>query len=234
MKGNGKLERKRILFQGDSITDAGRNRTNPTANTGLGDGFVTMIAGELGCKYPHVDVLNRGAGGDRIGDLYRRWLEDMRNIDFDMISILIGVNDVGNELRLGKGSDTERFAFIFERMLEEVRQSHPGAKIVLCQSFLLRRDLAQTGREHPIFGNDIYENYDHWAELLAEQTPVIRELAEKYDAIYVPFWEALKAVDMPAEDLTPDGGHMTARGNYILAQAWIHAVENYIRENWTD
>ena len=228
------MKRKVILFQGDSITDAGRNRSDQAVNSGLGDGFVTMIAGELGCKYPHINVVNRGMGGDRIVDVYRRWLEDMRNVEFDMISILVGVNDVGNTLRLNKGSDTERFAFIYDRMLEEVRQSHPEAKIVLCQSFLLRRDLAGTGKEHPIFGNDICENYDHWAELLAEQTPVIRALAEKYDAIYVPFWEALKEAEkrMPAEDLIPDGGHMTARGNYILTQTWLRSVEDYIRQHW--
>ena len=228
------MERKTILFQGDSITDAGRNRTNPGANSGLGDGYVTMLAGQLGCRYPYIDVLNRGAGGDRIVDVYRRWLEDMRNIDFDMISILVGVNDVGNTLRLNKGSDTERFAFLYDQMLEEVRQAHPKAKIVLCQSFLLKRNLAGTQQEHPIFGNDIYEDYDRWAAMLAEQTPVIRALAEKYDAIYVPFWEALKEAEkiMPAEDLTPDGGHMTARGNYILAQTWLRCVEDYIRQNW--
>lgn len=228
------MERKTILFQGDSITDAGRNRVSPGANSGLGDGYVTMIAGQLGCQYPHIDVLNRGLGGDRIGDVYRRWLEDMRNIHFDMISILVGVNDVGNTLRLNKGSDTERFAFLYDRMLEEVRQTHPGAKIVLCQSFLLKRNLAGTQGEHPIFGNDIYEDYDRWAAMLAEQTPVIRALAEKYDAIYVPFWEALKEAEkiMPAEDLTPDGGHMTARGNYVLAQTWLRCVGDYIRHNW--
>lgn len=226
------MEKKRILFQGDSITDAGRNKTAPGVNTGLGDGYVTMIAGELGCRYPFIDVLNRGVGGDRIGDVYRRWLEDMRNIPFDMISILVGVNDVGNALRLGKGSDTERFGFLYDRMLREVKESHPDAAIVLCQSFLLKRDLARTSSEHPIFGNDIYENYEHWAGLLAEQTPVIRALAEKYGAIYVPFWEALKAVPMPPEDLTPDGGHMTARGNYILAQSWLRATESYIQKNW--
>lgn len=84
------MERKTILFQGDSITDAGRNRTTPQVNSGLGMGYVTMIAGELGCKYPHVDVINRGIAGNRIADTYSRWLEDMQNIPFDMINILLG------------------------------------------------------------------------------------------------------------------------------------------------
>lgn len=111
------MERKTILFQGDSITDADRDRANLKANTRLGMGYVTMLAGILGCKYPHVDVLNRGIASNRVADTYARWLEDMRNVDFDMISILLGVNDVGFHLRRNKGSDAQRFEFIYDRML---------------------------------------------------------------------------------------------------------------------
>lgn len=223
------MERKTILFQGDSLTDAGRNRTNPSANTGLGNGFVTMIAGQLGCKYPHVDVLNRGVSGNRIGDTYARWLEDMRNVPFDMLSFMHGINDIGFEVRLGRGSDLERFHFIYDRMLWEAKQSHPDAKLVLCQPFVLKKVY-----DHPQFGNDIYENYDLWAGHMRQRGQVARELAEKYDAIFVPFWDALEEAQktVSVDDLTEDCVHLTARGNYVLAQCWLKHVEGYIRENW--
>ena len=223
------MERKTILFQGDSIPDAGRNRVSPGANSGLGNGYVTMIAGELGCKFPHVDVLNRGVSGNRVADTYSRWLEDMRNVPFDMINILLGVNDVGFHLRLNKGSDPARFEFIYDRMLQEVRESHPKAVIVLSQPFIQKRHF-----DHPQFGDDIYENWELWRENVEQRDEAVKRLARKYDAIYVPMWDALKEAQktITVEDLTEDCVHLTARGNYVIAQAWLQAVEGYIRENW--
>lgn len=223
------MERKTILFQGDSITDAGRDRTNPVANSGLGTGYVTMLAGMLGCKYPHVDVLNRGVAGNRVADTYSRWLEDMRNVPFDMISILLGVNDVGFQLRLNKGSDPQRFEFIYDRMLWEVRQTHPHAAIVLNQPFIQKRHFVNSS-----FGDDIYENWSLWQENVEQRDTVVKGLAGKYDAIYVPMWDALKQAQktMPVEDLTLDGIHLTARGSFVVAQAWLQAVEGYISGNW--
>lgn len=223
------MERKTILFQGDSITDAGRNRDKPQANSGLGMGFVSMIAGELGCKYPNVDVLNRGIAGNRIADTYSRWLEDMRNVHFDMINILLGVNDVGFELRLNRGSDPKRFEFIYDRMLWEVKQSHPNAAIVLCQPFIQKRHYL-----HPGYGDDIFENWSLWKESLERRDEAVKRLASKYDAIYVPMWEALNKAQktIAVEYLTEDCVHLTARGNFVVAQAWLQTVEHYIQENW--
>ena len=223
------MERKTILFQGDSITDAGRSRSEQAVNSGLGTGYVTMIAGELGCKYPHINVVNRGVGGNRVADTYSRWLEDMRNVEFDMIHILLGINDVGFQLRLNKGSDPERFEFIYDRMLQEVRATHPNAVIVLSQPFIQKRHF-----DHPQFGDDIYENWPQWEGYAVSNGEAVKRLAAKYNAIYVPMWEALKEAQntMPVEDLTEDCVHLTARGNFVVAQAWLKAVEGYIRENW--
>lgn len=223
------MERKTILFQGDSITDAGRSRSEQAVNSGLGTGYVTMIAGELGCKYPHINVVNRGVGGNRVADTYSRWLEDMRNVEFDMIHILLGINDVGFQLRLNKGSDPERFEFIYDRMLQEVRATHPNAVIVLSQPFIQKRHF-----DHPQFGDDIYENWPQWEGYVVSNGEAVKRLAAKYNAIYVPMWEALKEAQntMPVEDLTEDCVHLTARGNFVVAQAWLKAVEGYIRENW--
>ena len=90
-----------ILFQGDSITDAGRSRTVSVPNVGLGNGYPTMVAGMLSAKRNDLNFYNRGAGGNRISDIYGRWLEDAVNMEFDVISILTGINDVGFQLRLG-------------------------------------------------------------------------------------------------------------------------------------
>ena len=69
---------------------------------------------------------------------------------------------------------------------------------------------------------------------MASNGEAVKRLAEKYNAIYVPMWDALKEAQktMPVEDLTEDCVHLTARGNFVIAQAWLKAVEGYIRENW--
>ncbi len=83
---------KTILFQGDSITDAGRSREND-ANTGIG--YPTLVKGELGLSYPNqYNIYNRGISGNRVVDLYARIKKDIINLKPDIMSILIGVNDI--------------------------------------------------------------------------------------------------------------------------------------------
>ena len=83
---------KLILFQGDSITDTGRD-FNYDHNTGYG--YVTMTAGKIAVDYPgQFRFLNRGISGNRIVDVYARIKKDIINLKPDYVSILIGVNDV--------------------------------------------------------------------------------------------------------------------------------------------
>ena len=83
---------KLILFQGDSITDAGRNREN---DAGTGTGYPTFVKGELGLSNPgEYEFINRGISGNRIVDLYARIKADIINLKPDYMSILIGVYDV--------------------------------------------------------------------------------------------------------------------------------------------
>ena len=102
---------KTILFQGDSITDAGRNREN---DANLGVGYPTLIKGELGFEEPgEFCFLNRGIGGNRIVDLYARIKMDIINLKPDVMSILIGVNDVWHDFSMHNGVDAEKFYKIY-------------------------------------------------------------------------------------------------------------------------
>lgn len=85
----------RILFQGDSITDVGRARNDPR---NMGQGYPVMVAGELGLRFPgKYEFINRGISGDRIPDLVARFGKDFVHLKPDVISILVGVNDVWHE-----------------------------------------------------------------------------------------------------------------------------------------
>ena len=96
---------KTILFMGDSITDAGRCRTDDHL---LGNGYATMTAGKIGVGYPGVyQCINRGISGNRSIDIYARMNEDILDLKPDFISILMGVNDVWHGLEAGNGVSPE-------------------------------------------------------------------------------------------------------------------------------
>ena len=224
------MDRKLILFQGDSITDAGRNRNIEDKNIFLGHGYVTMVAGKLTYDYPWIDVLNRGIGGNRIADTYGRWQEDTLNIPYNMISFLSGINDVGFGIRMGMGSDIKRFEFIYDRMIYEAAERHPEAIIVLGQPFILRKDLSGTGYASE-WNNDIYTDWDIWNSEMKRRGEVVRKISEKYNTKYVPYWDALiKAQEyIPVEKLTIDCIHLTVTGNYIMAQTWLDTMKDSLK-----
>ena len=87
---------KVILFQGDSITDAGRSREDVPANVGLGVGYPYLVGADLLYNEAELDwqIFNRGISGNRVVDLYARWKIDALNIKPDILSILIGVTVV--------------------------------------------------------------------------------------------------------------------------------------------
>ena len=78
----------KILFQGDSVTDSGRDRNPSRPNIGLGTGYVNLIASRIICDEPRYSIYNRAVSGNRIGDMYARWIEDAINIDPDILSIM--------------------------------------------------------------------------------------------------------------------------------------------------
>lgn len=212
----------RILFQGDSLTDACRDKEGKDPQKELGIGYVNMIAAYLTSVDPQITVTNHGVNGNRIMDLYARWIEDTLNVDFDILSILCGVNDIGFALRLNKGADAEKFEFIYDRMLYEVKKKKPSAALVLCEPFLFKLK-----PEEVVYGTDIIEGWDTWYGHTIERAEIVGKLARKYGAVLVPsrelFADACKRA--PASHWSVDGIHLTRAGNALLAREWIRCVK---------
>ena len=103
----------KILFQGDSITDVGRNTNNGSLNS-IGQGYPCLIASRLGADEPETyEFVNRGISGNRIVDVYARIKADCWNLAPDLLSILIGVNDVWPEFGGKNGVDAKRFYNVY-------------------------------------------------------------------------------------------------------------------------
>ena len=125
---------KTILFQGDSITDAGRNRDYDPHR---GSGYATIVSGKLGYEYPdEYNFINRGISGNRSVDLYARIKQDLINHRPDYLSILIGVNDVWHELNEQNGVAAPKFEMVYSMLIEEIKEALPDIKIfILLQIF---------------------------------------------------------------------------------------------------
>lgn len=203
-----------ILFQGDSITDAGRSRRAVGANNpnGLGDGYPRLIADHLLTEYPdhYMQIYNRGVSGDRIRDLAQRWQNDSLRLLPDIISLLIGVNDTWNYLYMGMGSDPNDYKKVYRKILQDSRQQLPDSIFILCEPFVL------------ITG----EVSEEWLNDINERQEITRGLAQEYNGVVVPFQSAL---DKAAEDISPpklleDGVHPTDLGHRVLADCWLKTV----------
>ena len=223
------MHKTTIVFQGDSVTDAGRAKQISTIeitppNGDLGTGYVSLIAAQLLRNNPHLEVYNRGIGGNRICDMYARWKEHALNLQPDLVSILNGINDIGFEIRCGCGADREKYAFIYDRILYETLQAHPTCKLILCQPFLLRCQC-----EHSM---DIYNNWNIWHDEIVQRGLIVAELAKKYDAVFVPMGDALDAVcqSAPAEFWSADCIHPTLAGHQVLAECWLQAAADTLRD----
>ncbi|MGB2964750.1 MAG: SGNH/GDSL hydrolase family protein [Anaerolineales bacterium] len=203
-----------ILFQGDSITDAGRSRSafGPNSPDGLGFGYPRLIADAVLNKHPedYLQFYNRGVSGDRIRDMQSRWELDTLRLQPDLISILIGVNDTSNYIYLGMGSDPGEFRQIYQAILDTTVKNLPDASLVLCEPFILL-----TG-----------EVSEEWSTDIIQRQTIVKDLAKEYDAVLVPFQSDLdeKTQGVPANHLLDDGVHPTEQGHQILADCWIKTV----------
>lgn len=204
-----------ILFQGDSVTDAGRNLAKDF-NHDLGLGYPYLISARLRCDFPEkrIVVLNRGISGNRSVDLYARWKVDALNLKPDLLSILIGVNDTWHEFGNRNGVELPRYEQFLRMLIEWTKQELPKTKIVLMEPFVLNFGAVS----------------DSWLPEMKERGKIVKKLAGEYGLMFIPmqsiFDNALKKA--PGEFWLKDGVHPTAEGFQLMADAWIRAVKEWI------
>ena len=105
----------RILFQGDSITDTLR-RSYDSANF-IGSGYPCLVQADLCLERTDIEVLNCGVSGNRVTDLLSRWKKDCIDVQPDILSILIGVNDAWKEVTQQEDTDGELFEETYRVLL---------------------------------------------------------------------------------------------------------------------
>ena len=204
-------EANRILFQGDSITDGNRGRSLDP-NHILGHGYQFIVAAKFGGRLParHLTFLNRGVSGNTVADLQKRWEKDTIALKPDILSILIGVND------LNRGISAEQYEQSYDQLLGDTMKALPDVRLVLCEPF----GLPAAGKE---------QNWDAYRANLVKMQAIVEKLAAKYRAPVVRFQKVFDDAcqHAPADYWIWDGVHPTYNGHQLMADEWERAVAHF-------
>ena len=205
-----------ILFQGDSITDAGRNRDEKAFNNtrGLGNGYALLAASKL--LHEHADkslqIANRGISGNKVYQLAERWEEDCLNLKPAVLSILIGVNDFWHTLNGNYNGTIETYRNDLNALLHRTKEKLPDVELIMGEPFAVKGVKAVDHTWFPAF--DEYRN-------------VAREAAQQFQAVFIPYQNIFDkaARTAPGVYWTHDGVHPSLAGSQLMAEAWLKAVE---------
>ncbi len=198
-------ESMNLLFIGDSITDSGRDKKNASM---LGKGYVNFTASMLNVEMAelNLDFKNFGISGNRVCDLKSRWQSDCIDQKPDIVSIMIGINDVWRRYDHDDPTSVEAFAANYRYILEEVR-SNLNAQIIIIEPFVL----------------PFPEDRKTWHEDLDPKIAIIKELALEFADAFVPMNGIFAAACCRREPTfwAKDGVHPTPSGHMLIAQSWL-------------
>ena len=206
----------KVLFQGDSITDANRDRSHadePNAQAALGEGYAWFAAAGMLTAAPATGlrVWNRGVSGHKVFQLAERWQNDCLALSPDVLSILIGVNDIWHSKSGNYQGTVEIYERDYDALLARTRQALPSVQVVVCEPFVLRCGAVK---------DSWFPEFDHYRA-------AARRVADRHGARWVPFqamFDAALAYAPPAH-WAEDGVHPSAAGAALMAQTWRDVVE---------
>ena len=199
----------KILFQGDSITDAGRDKRN---YHDMGKGYPKFAVQHIQEAFPDTEFefINFGISGNRTGQLFDRLYTDGIAFEPDVISILIGINDVWHRHGSGKIETTdEQIALNYRTILTRLK-AQTNAKIVMLEPFLLDN-----------------EEKESWRPEVERVIAIVRSLADEFADVYIPlnelFAEALKTQPEP-QFYSADGVHPNDNGRAFIGKHYAEAI----------
>lgn len=210
----------RVLFQGDSITDVSRDKKNERVaefnlSPLLGSGYPQLISAKLGFENPNeYEFINRGISGNRIVDLLGRVRADVIKLKPDVLSVLVGVNDVWHEYLTGNGVSTELYEVVYNLFIHEIKKELPNVRIMILEPFVLK-------------GVATEEIFDEFKASVLEKAAAAKKVAEANGLEFIPlqnkFDEAEKLA--PEKYWLGDGVHPTPFGHELIAREWLKAFK---------
>lgn len=205
-----------ILFQGDSITDAGRKKEDEGFNTPaiLGSGYAMLAASDLLYKYADksLKIYNRGISGNKVYQLAERWQKDCLDIKPNVLSILIGVNDFWHTLTNGYKGTIYTYRDDLTALLNRTRQALPGVKLIIGEPFAVSGIKAVDEKWYPAFN---------------DYRAAAKDIASSFGAVFIPYQSIFDKAQKEAPGVywTGDGVHPTLAGAHLMSHAWMEAVK---------
>jgi lysophospholipase L1-like esterase len=215
IKGIKLLKEQVILYQGDSITDSGRNKEDTGFNTArnLGSGYPMLAGAAILNKYEalNLKIYNKGISGNKVFQLAERWDIDCLDLKPDVLSILIGVNDIWHKLNGTYNGTAEIYRNDYIALLERTIKALPNVKLIICEPFAVKGVKAVDDKWYPEF-------FDY--------QKAAKDIARQFKATFIPFQsvydEAQKRA--PGSYWTGDGVHPSLAGAQLMAKAWMKAL----------
>lgn len=206
----------KFVFFGDSITDAGRNRELDLHQSSYGYGYVRSLVSKLLKDDAKNEIYNRGYSGFRIVDIYAKIKGDVWNLSPDVLTILIGVNDVWHEIK-NNGVEINRYENIYRMLINETLERLPNVKIILIEPFFLH-------------GSATDEIYDHILKV-KEYAKVVDKLAKEFGLPLVKIQDKLDSLAEVNGDqfYLYDGIHPNIAGADLIADEWFNVYLNQIK-----
>jgi lysophospholipase L1-like esterase len=203
-----------ILLQGDSITDAGREKEVNEANQGLGYGYAFLITAQLRHQLAanNLSCYNRGISGNKVFQLSDRWQEDTLDLSPDLLSILIGVNDYWHTLNDYDGT-VEVYEEDLRALLTRTKEQLPEVTLVIGEPFVVLEGSAVSEEE--------------WMPDFTGYRQAAKEIARDFEAGFIPYQSVFDEASKEVEPTywTADGVHPTLAGSQLMAEAWMQTVK---------
>ena len=204
-----------ILFQGDSITDAGRDKSkqdNANDPNALGRGYVYLVAARLLADRAgdNLRVYNRGISGNKVFQLADRWDKDCLQLKPDVLSILIGVNDIWHALSGRYDGTVEKYEADYWALLTRTSRELPDLKLVICEPFVLHCGAVD----------------NRWLPEFDRYRAAAKKMSQEFNALFVGFQSMFDQASKraPAARWAADGVHPTMAGASLMAQEWLNTV----------
>lgn len=204
-----------ILFQGDSITDAGREKQKQLPNSpgSFGSGYAFLAASVILNEHAtkELSIYNRGISGNKVYQLADRWQNDCFDLRPKILSILIGVNDFWHSLDGKYAGTVVKYETDFHQLLTLTKKMLPDVKLVIGEPFAVLGCSAVTEKWYPAFD---------------EYRVAAKVLAREFDAVFIPYQDIFDKAQKqaPAKYWTADGVHPSMAGSALMSEAWLKAV----------
>lgn len=205
-----------ILFQGDSITDHGRDRqiTSPNNPQAMGNGYAMLATGKILNTYAgkNIKIYNRGISGNKVPQLEERWQSDCLDLKPTILSILIGINDYWHKKNGNYKGSVKTYKENYKKLLDTTLSKLPNVKLIIGEPFAVK---------------DVKYVDNTWYPEFSSYQSVALDLASEYDAVFIPYQEVFDQAQNRANGAywTTDGVHTTMAGANLMAEAWLKTIK---------